>query len=136
MTKLQDQIKAVSTGLTKLAKDLNKVATQVARQEKTATKKTTAKPAKKAVAKKPAAAKKSKKSAPKKAAPPKKAAAPAKPTVLDAVLDVVRRARKGATIATLKEKTGLTPRQLSNALYKLSTRGKIAAKSRGVYVKK
>jgi predicted Rossmann fold nucleotide-binding protein DprA/Smf involved in DNA uptake len=136
MTQLQNQLKAVSAELAKLAKELNKVATQVSRQEKVAAKKTAAKPVKKAAPKKPAAAKKSKKSAPKKAAVAKKAAAPKKPTVLDAVLDVVRRARKGATIATLKEKTGLSPRQLSNALYKLSTRGKIAAKARGVYVKK
>jgi len=136
MTKLQDQIKAVATGLAKLSKDLNKVATQVARQEKAAAKKPAAKPAKKAAPKKPAAAKKSKKSTAKSAPAPKKAAAPKKPTVLDAVFDVVRRARNGATIATLKEKTGLSPRQLSNALYKLSTRGKISAKSRGVYVKK
>jgi predicted Rossmann fold nucleotide-binding protein DprA/Smf involved in DNA uptake len=69
----------------------------------------------------------------KKAAPKKSAK---KLTVLDAVYDVVRRARNGATIAQLKQKTGLNPRQLSNALYKLSTRGKIFAKSRGVYIKK
>jgi predicted Rossmann fold nucleotide-binding protein DprA/Smf involved in DNA uptake len=70
---------------------------------------------------------------------PKKAGAKAAAkadTVLDSVFEVVRRSRNGATIAKLKEKTGLTPRQLSNALYKLSTRGKIVAKSRGLYIKK
>ena len=69
---------------------------------------------------------------------PKKAGAKAADkadTVLDSVFEVVRRSRNGATIAKLKEKTGLTPRQLSNALYKLSTRGKIVAKSRGLYIK-
>jgi lambda repressor-like predicted transcriptional regulator len=56
--------------------------------------------------------------------------------VLDAVFDVIEKSNNGATIAQLKQKTGLSPRQLSNALYKLSTRGKIVAQSRGLYVKK
>jgi predicted Rossmann fold nucleotide-binding protein DprA/Smf involved in DNA uptake len=55
--------------------------------------------------------------------------------VLDNVFGVVRRSRSGATIAKLKEKTGLDSRQLSNALYKLSKKGKIKAKSRGHYIK-
>ena len=41
----------------------------------------------------------------------------------------------GITIAQLKGKTALDDRQLSNALYKLTKKGMIAAKSRGVYVK-
>ena len=83
---------------------------------------------------KKSAAKPKSKPAAKKATPPKTAAK--KPTVLDAVFGVIGKSRNGATIAQLKQKTGLTPRQLSNALYKLSTRGKIVAKSRGLYVKK
>jgi predicted Rossmann fold nucleotide-binding protein DprA/Smf involved in DNA uptake len=51
------------------------------------------------------------------------------------VLDVIKRSRNGATIAALKTKTELESRQLSNALYKLSKKGKIKAKSRGVYIK-
>ena len=43
--------------------------------------------------------------------------------------------QKGATIATLKTKTGLDSRQLSNALYKLSKKRLVRAKSRGLYVK-
>ena len=127
MKKLQVQLKAVAKELGKLSKQVEKVAAQVAKQAE-------AKPAPKKKAVKKAAASKAKKAAPKKKAAPAKAAK--RSTVLDAVFDVVRRARNGATIAQLKEKTGLNPRQLSNALYKLSTRGKIAAKSRGVYVKK
>ena len=126
MKKLQVQLKAVSKELGKLSKQVEKVAAQVAKQAKV-------KPAAKKKAVKKAAAKKAKKAAPKKAAPKKTSK---KSTVLDSVFDVVRRARNGATIAQLKQKTGLNPRQLSNALYKLSTRGKIVAKSRGVYVKK
>lgn len=126
MKKLQDQLKAVTRELTKLSKKVEKLQTQIS--------KATAAPKKKAPAKKKTA----KKAAPKKKAAPVKAAAAAskKPTVLDSVYDVVRRSRNGATIAKLKEKTGLSPRQLSNALYKLSTRGMIEAKSRGLYVKK
>ncbi|MDJ0667478.1 MAG: hypothetical protein QNJ61_09370 [Desulfobacterales bacterium] len=123
MKKLQDQLKAISKELGKLGKQVEKVAAQVAKQAKV-------KPAaKKKVAKKAAA----KKAAPKKAAVKKTAK---KSTVLDAVYDVVRRSRNGATIAQLKQKTGLNPRQLSNALYKLSTRGKIEAKQRGLYIVK
>ncbi len=122
MKNLQAQLKAVSKELGKLSKQVEKVAAQVAKQAK-------AKPA----PKKKAAAKKAKKTAAKKAAPKTGAK---KMTVLDAVYDVVRRARSGATIAQLKLKTGLNPRQLRNALNKLSTRGKIVAKARGIYVKK
>jgi lambda repressor-like predicted transcriptional regulator len=49
---------------------------------------------------------------------------------------VIQRSKKGATIATLKTKTGLDSRQLSNALYKLSKKQLVHAKSRGVYFKK
>ena len=77
-----------------------------------------------------------KKAAVKKKAPAKKAAAKKKDTVLDTVFGAIKRARKGITVAVLKEKTKLNPRQLSNALYKLSNKGLIAAKSRGLYVKK
>jgi len=65
----------------------------------------------------------------------KKAAAKA-PTLLDSVYDVVKRSRNGVAIATLKAKTNLNPRQISNALHKLSNYGKIKAKSRGLYIKK
>lgn len=123
MKKLKDQLKAVAKELGKISKQVEKVAAQVVKQAKV-------KPtAKKKVAKKAAA----KKAAPKKKVVKKTAK---KSTVLDAVYDVVRRARNGATIAQLKQKTGLNPRQLSNALYKLSTRGKIEAKQRGLYVVK
>ena len=123
MKKLQDQVKAVTKELAKLTKKVEKLQQQVAKAA--------------AAPKKPAAKKTAKKAAPKKKkAAPAKTPGDKKPMVLEAVYDVVRRARNGATIAKLKEETGLTPRQLSNALYKLSTRGMIEAKARGVYVKK
>jgi predicted Rossmann fold nucleotide-binding protein DprA/Smf involved in DNA uptake len=88
---------------------------------------------KKAAAKKAAAKKAAR--APKKAAP---SAAPsaAKSTVLDSVLDVISKAKNGVDIKTLKAKTKLEARQLSNALYKLTKKGVIEARSRGIYFKK
>lgn len=130
MKKLQDQLKEVSAALAKLSKQVDKINTQVKKLEQGG-KKT----AKKAVAKK--AVKKAapaKKKTVKKAAPAKKAAAKST-TVLDSVFSVIKRSRAGVSIATIKEKTQLNPRQLSNALYKLTKRGKVTTKSRGVYVK-
>jgi predicted Rossmann fold nucleotide-binding protein DprA/Smf involved in DNA uptake len=132
MKRLETQLKTISKNLANLAKQVDKVTTQVAKL------KATKAPARKAAPKKAAP----KKAAAKKAAPKKAAAkkAPAKKataasTVLDRVFDVIKRSRNGATIAALKSKTKLESRQLSNALYKLSKKGKIKAKSRGVYIK-
>ncbi len=126
MKKAQTQIKAIAKQLASLTKKLEKLGTQVA-----------AAPAKeKAAPKKKAAAKK--KAAPKKAAAKKAPAQTAgtdKNTVLDSVMAVINKSRGGANIATLKEKTGLESRQLSNALYKLSKKQLIKSKSRGVYIK-
>ncbi|CAB5125949.1 hypothetical protein D3OALGA1CA_2897 [Olavius algarvensis associated proteobacterium Delta 3] len=145
--RLQTQLNSVSKQLAELSKKvdkLNKQLGQVAAAKAPAKKapaKKKAKSVKKAapkkkVAKKAAPKKKpAKKAAPKKAAP-KKAAAKKGATVLDSVYDAIKRSKAGVTIASLKAKTKLEARQLSNALYKLSKRGDITAKSRGVYVKK
>ena len=142
MKKLKDQLKTIKKSLVSLSKQVEKVTKQIEKLE-------SAKAPKKAAPKKKAAKKVAKaavkKTVKKAAAPKKKAAAKApakkveaaeKNTVLDLVFDVVKKSRGGATIAKLKEKTSLDSRQLSNALYKLSKRGKIEAKSRGLYVKK
>ncbi len=74
-----------------------------------------------------------------KAAKPKVAAkkpAAVQGTVLSSVLSTVKRSKNGVAIAKIKEKTGLSPRQLSNALYKLSKSGKITSKERGIYIAK
>jgi hypothetical protein len=132
MAKLQDQLKTISKNLVSLSKQLDRLTKQVAKlsapKKKAAAKK---KAAKKAVARKAAPRKK----AAAKKAPAKKAAAAGQSTVLDTVLEVVKKSRNGATIAKLREKTKLESRQLSNALYKLSKRGLIKAKSRGLYIK-
>lgn len=126
MSKVQTQIKSLAKNLANLAAKLEKLSAQMGTE-----------PAKAA----PAKAKKKAAAKPKKAAPKKKPAAPkkvptgGKDTVLENVLDVIAKSRAGANIASLKEKTGLESRQLSNALYKLSKKGQIKTVSRGVYVK-
>lgn len=127
MKKTQSQLKTVAKSLAGLAAKIEKIIAQVEK----------APAPKKAKAAAPKKAKAKKKTVAKKKAPAKvtKKAAASKDTVLDKVFDVISKSRNGATIANLKAKTGLESRQLSNALYKLSKKGKIASKSRGVYQK-
>lgn len=131
MKKVQVQLKSIAKSLSALSKQVDSVSKQLGK----------AQPAKKAAPKKKApkkvAAKKvvAKKAVAKKAVT-KKAAPAKKKSVLDTVLGVIKRSRKGVNIAALKDKTSLDSRQLSNSLYKLAKRGIIEAKSRGVYVKK
>ena len=122
MNNLQSQLKSVSKSLAALSKQVEKLTNQIEKP----------KAGKKAAVKKPAAAKKA---AAKKAAAKKAAPAGGK-TVLDTVFDVIKRSKKGVTVAQLKTKTNLNARQLSNALYKLSQKGMVQAPSRGLYVKK
>ena len=133
MKKIQSQLKTISKSLTSLSKQVERITKQVDKLQ----------PAKKAPAKRKKAVRKAAvrkapaRKAPARKAPARKKAAPAKgKTVLDSVYSVIKRSKKGATIATLKTKTGLDSRQLSNALYKLSKKDVVHAKSRGLYVKK
>jgi predicted Rossmann fold nucleotide-binding protein DprA/Smf involved in DNA uptake len=126
MTQLQDQLKNVSKTLTSLSRQLESISKKIA---KVPAAKSPAKP--KAVSKAKTTTKNRVASKP---AGSKATAAKGK-TVLESVYDVIRRSRNGASIAKLKDKTGLEARQLSNALYKLSRRGRIEAKSRGIYIK-
>jgi DNA-binding IclR family transcriptional regulator len=56
--------------------------------------------------------------------------------VLSTILEIIASSKEGTNIATLREKSGLGPRQVSNALYKLTRKGEIKTKKRGVYVVK
>jgi DNA-binding transcriptional ArsR family regulator len=56
-------------------------------------------------------------------------------TVLESVYHAIRRSRNGLSISQLIAKTKLEPRQLSNALYKLSKKGLVRTRARGIYVK-
>jgi len=134
MKKIQAQLKTISKSLASLSKQVERITQQVDKLQ----------PAKKAPAKRKKAVRKAavrrapaRKAPARKAAVRKKAAPAAKgKTVLDSVYNLIKRSKKGATIATLKTKTGLDSRQLSNALYKLSKKHMVHAKSRGLYVKK
>ena len=127
MKKIKAQLKTLSKSLATLSKQVEKITNQVDKLQ--ASQK--AAPAKKKIAKKKVAKKKvAKKIAAKKAAPAKQI------TMLDAVFDAIKRTKKGVTVAQLREKTKLDSRQLSNALYKLTKKGIIQTKSRGLYVKK
>lgn len=112
MKKLQNQLKNISKSLAALADKVDKISEQISQVQP------------------------SKKSAPARRSAARKGAADGGTTVLDSVYDVIKRSRKGVTVSQLKEKTNLDARQLSNALYKLSKKGQIYAKSRGLYVKK
>jgi len=122
MKKIKAQLKTLSKSLATLSKQVEKITDQVDKLK--APQKAT--PAKKTVAKKKVA----KKAAAKKAAPAKQE------TMLDTVFDTIKRTKKGVTVSQLREKTKLDSRQLSNALYKLTKKGIIQTKSRGLYVKK
>ena len=122
MKQLQIQLKSVAKSLASLSKQVEKITNQVEKLQ----------PAKKAPAKKAAV----KKVVAKKAPTRKKTAPAGGKTVLDSVLDVIKRSRKGVSIADLRSKTKLDARQLSNALYKLAKKGKVTTKARGLYVKK
>ncbi len=118
MKRIQTQLKTISKSLASLSKQVETITKQVDKL----------KPAKKGPAKR--------KKAVRKVAARRKAAPAKGQTVLDSVYSVIKRSKKGATIATLKTKTGLDSRQLSNALYKLSKKRMVQAKSRVLYIKK
>ncbi len=134
MKKLKEQLKAVTKSLKDLGKQVDKAVERLEKLEKgTVTKKAVAK--KKTVARKAPAKKKAVvKKAPVKKTTAKKQAAAVQGTVLDIVLSAIEKNPEGASIAELKNVSQLEARQLSNALYKLSKRGKIKTKTRGVYI--
>ena len=121
MKKLQAQLKTISKSLAALSKQVDKISTRISKPQ---------------APKATAAAKKTKTTAAKAKKPSVKKETAKQMTALETVLGVIKRSRKGVTIAGLKEKTGLVSRQLSNALYKLAKKGQIIAKERGLYIKK
>ncbi len=148
MKKLQAQLKTVAKTLATLMQKVESVAQQLeegkavpakAKPAKAKAKTAKAKPAKAKPAKAKTAKAKTVKTpaaAVKKPAAKADAAAGQGATVLDSVYDVIKKAKNGANIDTLKKRTALQPRQLSNALYKLTKKGLVEARSRGVYFKK
>ena len=138
MTKVKNQLQSIAKNLAMLSKKVESLSAQLAKtapakKAKAAPKK--AKKVKKAAPAKKAKAKAVKKPAAKKVKKVKKVKVDKGATVLSAVSSVINKSKKGISIAQLKEKTNLNPRQLSNALYKLTKKGAIKSMSRGVYTK-
>ena len=143
MKKIKNQLKTIAKSLLSLSNKVEKIAERADAlmpvKPAPAAKKAPANkaPAKKAPAKKTAAKKTpAKKTAPKKKPRGAKAAPSKQSTVLDSVFGAIESAQNGITVAELKKGMDLNAKQLSNALYKLSKKGKIEAKSRGLYFKK
>ncbi len=67
---------------------------------------------------------------------PKKTSPKAKKpkTPFETVVKIVRRRKKGVTVAIIKEKTGLDETRIRNAIYRARQQGKIRNKERGVYI--
>jgi predicted transcriptional regulator len=114
MKTLQEQLAWISQTLSGLSKQVSKITQQVGKLIPSAKAKPGRRPDQKASA---------------------RVARVRRDTVLDSVFDAIKRSRGGISIAQLKKKTDLGDRQLSNALYKLTKKGMVYAKTRGVYVK-
>jgi len=130
MTKVKNQLKSIAKNLAALSKKVESLSKQL--DKATPAKKTKAAPKKAKTVKKAAPAKKAKV---KKKPVAKKVKTDKGATVLSKVSGVINKSKKGISIAQLKQKTKLDPRQLSNALYKLTKKGAIKSVSRGVYTK-
>ena len=136
MKKFEKGLISISKSLSKLAETMEKLAESIENdpiQVKPAMKKAAKK---KATPKKKAAAKK--KVAAKKAAPESTKSTVESNTgsLFNNIYELVGSSKDGITVAEIKEKTGLAPRQVSNALYKLTKKGQIETIRRGVYVTK
>jgi predicted Rossmann fold nucleotide-binding protein DprA/Smf involved in DNA uptake len=148
MKDVQKELLAISTALSSLVAKVEKMVEAIETESGKAAPAVKAKPAKKAkaTAKKAKATAKKAKAAPKKRAAKKQAptteegaqapTAQSQQTMLDNIRVMISRSRNGITVEKLKKRTGLEARQVSNALYKLTKKGKIETLSRGVYVKK
>jgi predicted Rossmann fold nucleotide-binding protein DprA/Smf involved in DNA uptake len=133
MTKVKMQLQSIAKNLAALSKKVESLSAQLAKTAPAKKAKAAPKKAKKVKTVKKAAPAKKAKTAKKTAA--KKVKVDKGATVLNAVSGVINKSKKGISIAQLKNKTKLNPRQLSNALYKLTKKGAIKSISRGVYIK-
>ncbi len=124
---LKKNLKTVHRELKALAKKVDKIVVAVGKFEKP---KAAKKPKAKVVKRKPV-----RKTAAKKVAVKKPAAKKTTKTVIDTVLAIIRRSKKGVNTATLMKKTGFNERQIHNNVYKLKKQGKIKSAGRGVYLK-
>ena len=114
MKDLKMSLKKVASELMKAAKEVEKLAGKLEAQTKSSTA-----PKKKAAGKNQL----------------KKTVSAKQPTAADTVYKVIARLKKGANIATLKQKTGYDNKKIHNLVYKLKKQDKIKSETKGVYVR-
>ncbi len=124
---LKKELQTVNMNLKALAKKIDKIVVAVGKLAKP---KIAKKPKAKVVKRKPV-----RKTVAKKVAVKKPAAKKTTKTVIDTVLALITRSKKGVNTATLMKKTGFNERQIHNNVYKLKKQGKVKSVGRGVYVK-
>ncbi len=127
MKNLKKNLQAVNKDLKALAKKVDKIVVALGKLEKP---KVAKKQKAKAVKRKPV-----KKTVAKKIAVKKPAKKKTTKTVIDTVLTIIRRSKKGVNTATLMKKTGFSEKQVHNNVYKLKKQGKVKSVGRGVYSK-
>jgi len=127
MKKLKKNLQSVNKELKALVKKVDRLVVAVGKLEKA---KAAKKPKAKAVKRKPV-----KKTVAKKVAVKKPAKKKATKTVIDTVLTIIRRSKKGVNTAALMKKTGFNERQIHNNVYKLKKQGKVKSVGKGVYLK-
>jgi predicted Rossmann fold nucleotide-binding protein DprA/Smf involved in DNA uptake len=71
----------------------------------------------------------------KKAAPGARRTSAASVTNTTTVLEAIGNSKKGISNASIQARTGLSAKQVSNAVYKLKKAGKVKSVKRGTYVK-
>ena len=129
LTALKKEFKTLEKKMEKLLK-----AAGSARQAKKTSKvkAVKAKPAPKAAGKKIAAKKTAvAKTSAKKAASGKKTGLA---TATDEILKIIKRAKKGVDVLTLKKKTGFDDKKVRNIVFRAAKEGRIKKSGRGVYV--
>ena len=134
LTALKKEFKALEKKMEKLLK----AAESAGKPKKAAKAKAAkAKPAKKAPAKKAPA----KKAAAKKAAVAKTSAKKAvagkktgEATATDEVIKLIKKAKNGVDVPTLKKKTGFDDKKVRNIVFRAAKEGRIKKSGRGVYV--
>ena len=125
LTALKKDFKVLEKKMEKLLKTAGPAGqTKRATKAKVAVK---AKPAPKAVAKKTGV----KKVAAKKTGAGKKAA---QATATDQILKIIKQAKKGVDVSTLKKKTGFDDKKVRNIVFRAAKEGRIKKSGRGVYV--
>jgi len=55
-------------------------------------------------------------------------------TAIDVVLDTIKRSKQGIGFASIQAKTGFDEKKIRNIIFRLNKIGKIARKSRGIYI--